>query len=63
MEDWQERVCDEQNELRKRIFRLNAFCAGSEYMVLRPEDQELLAEQVNAMNLYFHALQERINRF
>lgn len=63
MESWQERVLDEQNELRKRIFKLSAFQQSSEHTLLDSRDQEILSDQINAMNRYFECLKQRIDKF
>ncbi len=63
MEDYQERVIDEQEELSNRVERLSDFIGSTGYRDLEKQDRGLLGVQLIAMNEYNAVLLQRIARF
>jgi hypothetical protein len=63
MTDWQERVLYEREMLAERISKLAALMADKEFMNLHPEDQAMLASQMNWMMGYHAVLIARIKQF
>ncbi len=60
MKDWQERVIDEQTELKSKLAKLEHFLATA---ALDPREAMLLAEQKDIMFSYILVLQQRIDNW
>lgn len=63
MEDWQQRVFEEREELRRKISKLLGMLSSEAYNKLDDMDQLLLCRQERAMAAYQDILSERIARF
>lgn len=63
MLEYQQRVVEEEAELRKKFDRLETFIAGEAFGKLPQEDQWLLQEQRGYMSGYLSVLLRRIDRF
>jgi hypothetical protein len=63
MEDWQQRVFEEREELRRKISKLRGMLSSPSYEKLEDLDQLLLCRQERSMNAYQDILSERISRF
>lgn len=63
MEDWQHRVYEEREELRRKISKLRGMISSQAYEKLADMDQLLLCRQERAMLSYHDILSERIARF
>lgn len=63
MEDWQQRVFEEREELRRKISKLRGMLSSQVYEKLDDMDQLLLCRQERAMTTYQDILSERIARF
>jgi hypothetical protein len=63
MEAYQQRVLDEQAELKVKLNALRAFVPTSAFTKLHDIDKELLVKQCMAMAEYSRILQCRISRF
>jgi hypothetical protein len=63
MKEWQQRVCDEKDELQKRILRLEDFMYTATFHSLGVEEKADLREQQEAMIEYRDTLSRRIRRF
>ena len=63
MEDWQQRVVDEYRALDEKVEKLEAFLESEAFDKLELVDRTLLIQQHNAMSLYAHVLNSRIERF
>jgi len=63
MQEWQNRVINEQYLLEEKAKTLYVFLAGKQVEALPKEDQELLMTQYCAMMVYSSILTQRINRF
>jgi len=63
LKPYQQRVVDEQRELRDKIAKLQKHLASTAFKEHDPVDQALLQQQLGAMDLYSTALQARIARF
>lgn len=63
MQDWQQRVVDEQRELNSKLRDLIAFTVTEEYRKLTTVDRNLMIEQQGAMAAYNNILADRIARF
>jgi hypothetical protein len=63
MEDWQQRVFEEREELRRKISKLRGMLSSQAYEKLDDHDQLLLCRQERAMTAYQDILSERVSRF
>lgn len=63
IEDWQQRVFEEREELRRKISKLRGMISSQAYEKLHDMDQLLLCRQERAMMAYQDILTERITRF
>lgn len=63
MEDWQQRVFEEREALRRLISKLRGMLSSDAYTKLDDMDQLLLCRQERAMTVYQDILSERIARF
>lgn len=63
MEDWQQRVFEEREALRRLISKLRGMLISDVYAKLDDVDQLLLCRQERAMTVYQDILSERIARF
>lgn len=63
LQDWQQRVVDEQAQLHERITKLQAFIASESYGQLCCADRLLLAWQCQLMCNLDDVLLQRIERF
>jgi len=63
MEDYQQRVVDEERELREKLKKLEAFVASDVFAGMAREDQSLLRKQHGYMANYLDILERRIVRF
>lgn len=60
MEDYKERMVEEQKELVERYIKLVAFCNSEKYFSLEENERKLLKLQKFGMEIYLQALQERL---
>lgn len=60
MENWYERLMNEEAKTRSRLAKLNSFIAGPDFTKLSKENQALLIIQVSAMKTYIDILLQRI---
>ena len=58
--DFKERLFEELEQLQDRIDKLDTFVMGSKFRELEIEQQDLLKEQLRAMNQYENILALRI---
>lgn len=63
MQDYQNRVIEEQVELSGKIYKLLEFMYNDEYSSLPAVEQGLLMVQLNAMEQYEKTLKRRIDLF
>jgi len=63
MEDWQNRVVEEQKELGDKFDKLVEFTCGEAFTKLDHVNQNLLVQQASAMNAYNEILLARISMF
>jgi len=63
MQDYQQRVVDEQIELNEKLVKLIQFSTTETYRKLPVVDRDLLIEQQGAMAAYNNILGDRIARF
>lgn len=63
LEDWQERVVDEQSELFERLEKLVEFTCSEQFKSLPVDKQEQLVQQAHHMNAYNDILTARIEAF
>lgn len=63
MEDWQQRVIEEEKELGEKINKLMYFLESEKFLELPFQDKSTLWKQFYGMIDYRAALQERIARF
>ena len=63
LEDWQQRVVDEQSELFDRLEKLIAFTCSEPFKKLPVDKQEQLVQQASHMNAYNDILAARIEAF
>lgn len=59
MSTWKERLAKETNELKDRRDKLNEFVYSEALNNLPTEDQDILVEQLAAMNVYYDILKKR----
>lgn len=55
-----DRMIHERDQLSQRIEKLQAFIDGDKFKQLDAEEQQRMENQLVAMNLYLHALAERL---
>lgn len=60
MEEWKERVDEEQGQLGVRIIKLDAFIKGTAFTQLPPVQQGLLRAQKHVMEAYYDILNDRL---
>jgi len=60
MENWYERLMNEEEQTRTRLAKLNNFIATSEFTKLSKANQALLIIQASAMKTYIDVLIQRI---
>lgn len=60
MEDYKERMVEEQKELVERYTKLVTFCNSEKYFSLEENERKLLKMQKFGMEIYLQALQERL---
>lgn len=60
---YQQRVVEEKDELGKKLSALTVFFKSETYFTLPFSEQLRMLRQLTAMQLYFDALQDRINGF
>lgn len=64
MQDYQQRVLDEQTALADKLVKLTKFISASDaFAALPDEDKVLLREQRDHMSAYHDVLRRRIERF
>ncbi len=63
MKPYQQRVCDEKEELDEKIVKLKEFMNSDVYAELLAVEQGLLMVQLVAMDNYFNVLGRRIECF
>lgn len=63
MEDWQQRVVQEQKELQERLDKLMMFLDTEKFYKLPQEDKKLFWKQFYGMIDYNEALKLRIEKF
>lgn len=63
MEEYQERVLEEQRELSEKIVKLIRFTTTGTYRELPIEERQLLTSQLHAMTHYNDVLTQRIANF
>ena len=61
MDNFIERLLNEQSELNERLEKLQAFQATEDFLKLEAVQQSLLNVQANAMATYSQVLAERIS--
>lgn len=60
MEDWKERLVNEQKELKERLAKLTDFINSEEFYKLSENNRQLLKNQKIAMELYLSVLNMRV---
>ena len=60
MEDYKERLIDEQKELKEKVSKLTEFMNSEEYYKLSPNNKLVLKNQKIAMELYLQVLNTRV---
>ena len=60
MEDYKERLIDEQKELKEKVSKLTEFMNSEEYYKLSPNNRLILKNQKIAMDLYLQVLNTRV---
>lgn len=63
LEPYQQRVVDENEELKEKIDKLQAFMLSPKWKELQAIDQYLLSSQLQVMQTYSQILFQRITRF
>ena len=63
MEDYQQRVVDEEKALAEKLGKLEVFIQGHGFKALSDVDRTLLNDQAGHMRSYLHVLRLRIGRF
>jgi hypothetical protein len=63
MEDYQERVAQEEKDLSCRIQRLEAFINSDAFALVDIDERVRMQYQLEVMHLYDHILCDRINHF
>jgi len=63
LEDWQQRVVDEQSELFDRLEKLVEFTGSAKFKEFPADKQEQLVQQAHHMNAYNDILTARIEAF
>lgn len=63
LEPYQQRVVDENEELKEKIDKLQAFMLSPKWKELQAIDQYLLSSQLQVMQAYSQILFQRITRF
>lgn len=63
MEQWQQRVIEEQKELEQKLKRLNGFFDGPNFPKLPSRTQHLMTAQFHAMAAYEIIISLRIEEF
>jgi len=63
LEDWQQRVVDEQSELFDRLEKLVEFTQTDQFKKLPADKQDQLVQQASCMNAYNDILTARIEAF
>ena len=63
LEDWQQRVVDEQSELFDRLEKLIEFTQTEQFKKLPANKREQLVQQAHHMNAYNDILTARIEAF
>ena len=60
MEDYRERLIEEQKELKEKVSKLTEFMNSEEYYKLSPNNRLILKNQKIAMDLYLQVLNTRV---
>ena len=60
MEDYKERLIEEQKELKEKVSKLTEFMNSEEYYKLSPNNRLVLKNQKIAMDLYLQVLNMRV---
>ena len=60
MEDYKERLIEEQKELKEKVSKLTEFMNSEEYYKLSPNNRLILKNQKIAMDLYLQVLNTRV---
>ena len=60
MEDYKERLIEEQQELKEKLSKLTEFMNSEEYYKLSPNNRLVLKNQKIAMELYLQVLNMRV---
>ena len=60
MEDWKERLINEQKELKERLAKLTDFINSEKFYNLSQNNRQLLRNQKIAMELYLNVLNMRL---
>ena len=60
MEDYKERLIEEQKELKEKVSKLTEFMNSEEYYKLSPNNRLVLKNQKIAMDLYLQVLNTRV---
>ena len=63
MEEYQNRVVEEQSELLQKIYKLDNFINNDNFRYLDKDDRDLLSIQRDVMVVYANILQRRINNW
>jgi len=63
MQEWQQRVIDEQNELALKLGKLKDFIDTEKFKALSKDERDLLIDQRNTMRTYLLILSQRIALF
>jgi len=63
MQDYQQRVVDEQNELDEKARKLDAFLMSDKSSGLHPDERTRMVRQLQVMQEYSGILGERIAAF
>lgn len=63
LEPYQQRVVDENKELKEKIDKLQAFMLSPKWKELQDIDQYLMSSQLQVMQAYSQILFQRITRF
>ena len=60
MEDYKERLIEEQKELKEKVSKLTEFMNSKDYYKLSPNNRLILKNQKIAMDLYLQVLNTRV---
>lgn len=60
MENYKERLIEEQKELKEKVFKLTEFMNSEDYYKLSPNNRLVLKNQKIAMDLYLQVLNMRV---